>query len=249
MKTHIWADPKKEWEGFRFTAYWLDWKKIATLPVTQQRITDGKREEISMTLGDVFKKLADQKFDVESGLGITIKTGTEELTFGQPSFSAHLLAELVKLRKEGISPSESLWFWYDNDSCRDDPHKRYSFFVVHEDRIVRESVSFSDYHESGFDPDIFTSHDQSDAIWSNEKAWDGANARYWYRKFYTETRIGQLMLLRDDEPKLYDYQRHPGPDMAVLLSQKMLNSLTKIHALLWVLIVLGGLILMRLWRT
>ena len=28
MKKHIWADPAKEWEGLRFTAYTLNWEKL-----------------------------------------------------------------------------------------------------------------------------------------------------------------------------------------------------------------------------
>jgi len=31
-------------------------------------------------------------------------------------------------------------------------------------------------------------------IWGDEADWDEAETRYWYRKFYTETRTGQLML-------------------------------------------------------
>ena len=200
-------------------------------------------------MGDVFKKLADQEFEIESKhAGITIRMGKEELTYTRPSFPASLLAELVRFGKEGVSPFDSLWFWYDSDSCRDDPHEMYAFFVVCRDRIVRESVSFSDYHGSGFDPDVFKSSAQSDSSWFNDEAWSHANTRYWYRKFYTETRTGQLMLLRDDQPKLCDFQSHPGLEMSVLLSQQMLNSLKTIHALLWVLIVLGGLILIRFWR-
>jgi hypothetical protein len=56
-----------------------------------------------------------------------------------------VLRELLALKADGIEPSSSQWFWYDGDSCSDDPHELYNFFVVSGDRIVRENVSFGDY--------------------------------------------------------------------------------------------------------
>jgi hypothetical protein len=80
-------------------------------------------------------------------------------------------------------------------------------------------------------------------------AWKDARTRFWYRKFYTETRSGQLMVLRSDQPAIFDSQYHRGISTADLLSQNVpifLRMLSKIHVLLWVLIVLAALILMRL---
>jgi hypothetical protein len=53
-----------------------------------------------------------------------------------------VLRELFALKADAIEPSSSQWFWYDGDSCSDDPHELYNFFVVSGDRIVRENVSF-----------------------------------------------------------------------------------------------------------
>jgi len=47
-------------------------------------------------------------------------------------------------------------------------------------------------------------------VWGDEADWDEANTRYWYRRFYTETRTGQLMALRSDDPRLFYYER-TGP--------------------------------------
>ena len=248
MKKHIWSNPEKEWGGFNFVAYGLDWDKVTALSVIQQHLANGKQEEVTTTLGDVLRKLANEQFEIEpSSMGIAVKVGTEKLGFHRPSFAASLLAELIRFGKEEISPFDSAWFWYDDDSCRNDPHEMYSFFVVYRDRIVRESVSFSDYHGSGFDPDIFQSSKASDSIWFNDQAWQGATTRYWYRKFYTETRTGQLMLLRDDNPKIYDYQTRPGADMTALF-QNVPTLLNKIRILLWVLIVMGAVVIFLLWK-
>jgi hypothetical protein len=84
----------------------------------------------------------------------------------------------------------------------DDPHDAYTFFVVYNDRIVRERMSLFDSHDSGFNPSIFAYDDRHD-VWENDTAWRDASDRFWYRRFYQETRTGQLMVLRSDAPELY----------------------------------------------
>src|SRR5208283_1305437 len=88
----------------------------------------------------------------------------------------------------------------------DDLVARYMFFVVHKNAIVREQVSFCDSSDSGFDPSVFEPPEEADPIWMNDPEWDGAWARYWYRKFYAETQMGQLMTLREDHPQLHYFE-------------------------------------------
>jgi hypothetical protein len=117
-------------------------------------------------------------------------------------------------------------------------------------------MSFSDYDSYdyarfGFDPSIFRVADSFKSTWRNDAAWEDARIRFWYRKFYSETRRGQLMVLRDDASALYENQYHRGAVTTDILSRNFpifLELLSKIHVLLWVLIVLGGLILIRPWR-
>ena len=89
---------------------------------------------------------------------------------------------------------------YDSESSTDQPHDFYNFFVVCDDKIVREDVSVRDYRGSGFDPSLFEAEEYSFFNRSREAAWRRALTKFWYRKFYTETRMGQLAVLRD--PKL-----------------------------------------------
>jgi len=170
---------------------------------------------------------------------------------------------LLNFRKERINPLDTAWFFYDKDSVTDDPHDSYScFFVVHRDKIIRERFSFSDRSGSGFDPTIFTV-DDSEPIWSHDLAWRDARIRFWYRKFYTETRTGQLMVLRSDGPELYHYAegRRTGGDLrrsdstdsgasasksngatsgAVLVEMAGVEKwLERIHFVLWVLVMLA----------
>lgn len=236
MKKHIWSNPTKEWEGFRFATYSLDSKKAWELPLTKKYKKEEKTEEISTTVGEAYKSLAEQPFEIEpySVLGVQITANNDKVEFKGPAFNCQVLEALLLLRKDGINPFSSLWFWYESDSCRDDPHESYRFFVVHSDKIVRESLSFSDYHGNGFDPDIFVPEEESDFIWFNDADWSEARTRFWYRKFYSETRMGQLMVLRPDEPILYHYPRAqildsvPGAQMpgAVVGSQDKPQSVT-----------------------
>jgi len=127
-----------------------------------------------------------------------------------------------------------------------DPQKSYSFFVVANERIVRERGIFFDHHGSGFDPTIFETHDHNDLTWDHEDDWDDADTRYWYRKFYAETRTGQLMTLRPDAPQLFFYDR-TGPDLMGAIG--VLNqSLQRIKFLLWILVIVSVYSLIIHWK-
>jgi hypothetical protein len=85
--------------------------------------------------------------------------------------------------------------------------------------------------ESGFDPFVFESED--DSFWARFAKRIGSErgiAQFWYCKFYKETFVGQMLLLGSP-----------------LLRWKF-DGTAKTHALLWVLIVLTSLILIRLGR-
>src|SRR5579859_1715434 len=209
MKKHIWANPEKQWEGFRFAAYSLDSKKILALPLAKKSAEKEQTEQTSTTVGDVYESLINQHFEIEpfSVLGVRVTTDTEKWQFKGAQFNCDVLGELLRLSKDGVNPFSARWFWYDEDSCRDEPHEMYSFFVVYQDKIVRDNVSFSDYHGNGFDPAIFESDEGHDDIWRNDSEWREATTILWYRRFYSETRTGQLMVLRPDEPLLCHYDR------------------------------------------
>lgn len=125
---------------------------------------------------------------------------------------------------------------YDSESSTDQPSDLYTFFAVCDDKIVREDVSVRDYPGSGFDPSLFMAEEYSFFNRSREAAWRRALTQFWYRKFYTETRMGQLAALRD--PKV---SSRWGFDTIVRL-------LRKIYILLWVLIALISLVFIRLLR-
>jgi hypothetical protein len=232
---HTLANQQK-WEGFRFTAYSLD-VKVLDLPLTQRRRIDGKTENIPTTVGEVYKQLADRRIEVEdTTIETEITTDSEKLVFAAPTFILRMLEELLGLRNDGANPFSATWYLYDSESSMDQPHDLYTFFVVCDDKIVREHVCVRDYPGNGFDPSVFDAEEYSFFNRSSEKTWRRALTRFWYRKFYTETKMGQLEALRD--PKVADRW---GFDTTVRL-------LRKIYVLLWVLLGLISLVVIRLLR-
>jgi hypothetical protein len=72
---------------------------------------------------------------------------------------------------------------------------------------------------------------EDEPIWRSNQYFDEAFERYWYRRFYTETVTGQLMVLRPDEPILYYYER---PAVRDLEHELRSVTLLKMYRLLWI---------------
>ena len=229
-KPHF-AEPTREWNGFHFTAYSLRSKKVWDLPLIETRTVGGKPEKVPTTVGAVYESFPQAQVEIHA--------------FDGPSFNHELLGVLLHFRKDGIDPFKTWWFWYDINRCMEEPNDIYSFFVVYGEKIVHEQVQFSDNPRSGFDPSVFDALDDREQLYSNQTALYEADTRFWYRKFYTETRTGQIMVLRRDNPKLFDYESpQKVPDSTPLL-ENALGLLKKIHTLLWILIILACLMLIR----
>lgn len=229
-----WASPSKTWEGFRRTKYYLD-DRLLSLPLISA-------EKESTTLGAFYTDCVSssdiQELEVEdTGLGgIEIRgPGLDKHTFIGKSFSCRILRLMIEFQKEGIQPFSTSWFWYDSDSSMEFPQDAYSFFVTFEDRIVRERVVLFDGSDTGFDPDILGDEARLGGSWSSDKASDRAEIRFWYSKFYNETREGQLVALRDD------ILRH----FPTTEKMSVPTLLRKIYLLLWALLIIAVLIFLR----
>ena len=176
-----------------------------------------------------------------------VTTETKKLSFRGLSFPLEILQKVLSLRNQGVNPFAASLLWYDHDSWMEGPNETWSFFVVHDDKIVRECVIQRPPRQR-LRPFRFYGCDDSVPRWCNDEASEEARARFWYRKFYSESREGQLMVLRGDEKKLYDVPSTKGPDVAAENSVKVVSLLNKIHVVLWLLVVLAGLILLRFWK-
>jgi hypothetical protein len=117
MKKHIWADSTKEWEGFAFTAYSFDWKKLEVMPLTlesgqlppeEERSEDAATKDRPLTVGAIYSRIAPCKFEVEERRpavfrGLKVKTENGEVILKGPSFNCAMLWELLALKAEGVT--------------------------------------------------------------------------------------------------------------------------------------------------
>jgi hypothetical protein len=237
-----------KWSGFAPTAHTLNDQIIWQLTMTRQEPGDGPQKSTDITLAGAFSDTRDQPIiSIDDDFGtLKVKTATSEFWYGGPSFNVSLLAAILSLHKDGFESYGSRWFYYDSDFVTDDPHKSYSFFIVSGQKLARESVTFSDYHGNGFNPQVFVPPDYKSPIWWNEHHWEEAWIRQWYRRFYQETKTGQLMVLRPDEPALYYFPE--GRWQQAVAFYQVGEHLSRIHRLLvWVLVALVVIILL-LWK-
>jgi hypothetical protein len=232
----VWGKPGLKWDGFKPTGYWLDAEKVRSLSLKE--LPSAR----NTTIGEVVEKFRGEEVEVDCAIvSVKLKSASQELTVEGPGFHLNLLKLLYRFAEGKVSPYEAVWFYFDGDSCRTDPQSAYSFFIVAQDKIVEENLTLSDSIGNGFDPSVLV-HDDSAPIWFAERAWDEATDRYWYRKFYSQTRSGQLMLLRPDNPPIY---HSPGNKLPRGATQVFLRS---IRLGVWILVVLLLLYVLQHWR-
>jgi hypothetical protein len=206
---------------------------------------EGNQQPCEVSIATIADELEGKDFQIEDDL-IRVRVTTPVGSFELRGLSFHLKVAVVilELQKEGIKPFASQWFWYDTDESDTSPTTRYSFFVIHKDKIVREEISFLDYSGSGFDPAAFDSGDDSD----DDSPWQLAQAAYWYRQFYQEMKLGQLMVLRPDTPVLHYYpEGRPWLKLAgePISSVALLGSIRTLLRLAIVLLALIAFLLIR----
>lgn len=205
-----WSKLAANWSGFRPTAYWLG-SKATELSLTPVGPEDGWRKQDAITLLALLRELGDSQIqNVAKGMtgalgfrdAVKITTSTGVRVFSGPDFNLEVAKAILELKRDGINAFDgAMWFWYDTDTCAVDPMTRYSFFVVKNNAIVRENISFLDSPESGFDPSVFETGEETAPIWSNDSKWKEAQSAYWYRRFSQDTQLGRLMLLRVEKPQ------------------------------------------------
>jgi hypothetical protein len=215
-------------------------ERALNLPLKKIIGTGNEQREEDTTVGKLLQELSGQEFAVDDDIiSIDISTQAGSLTLRGPMFNHRIATVLLELQKEGIRPLASRWFWYDKDDSGTEPSVSYTFFVAHEDKIVRDAVSFLDYLGSGFDPTVFEAGDDDTG-----PRWDFAWAAHWYRRFYRETTIGKLMVLRPDLPLLHYFPEgretnSSGTGDGVLSGYGVLR---QIRTALWLAVVLLAVI-------
>lgn len=209
-------------ERFSPGSYTLDISdSVWNLPLTMNGQTS--------TFGNVYRKLSDSRIkETKSFREHSYVTEEGEIHLDGEIKEWPLRAtmrELAALFRQGIDPHTVTWFYYDDDWSRD-ADERHVFFAVHDAKIVIESCSFSSE-----EPLILKRREDDESIWRSHPYFDEAFERFCYRKFYTETLTGQLMVLRSDEPILYHYER---PQYRDTMRETQIVTVVKMYRLLWV---------------
>ena len=186
-------------------------------------------------VGDVLGRLRREK--VAKALGgwrgemeLTTESGTINVQGDRNVVNT--LYRLAELLQQGADPVNATFYYYGRDSVMDSPQEAFEFFVVQNAEIACERFAlFTD------DIRVLNEHRNDDPIWHSHSHLDEASTIYWYRKFYQETHLGQLTVLRPDNPTLYHMPR-TGDDK--LLKDWMIAN-RNLTILFWVGVVLLGL--------
>jgi hypothetical protein len=204
--------------------YTIDLSAVADIPL--------KLNGESSTLFAAISKLQDSKIQEmpENSFGSDrYITNTGEVVLDGDWRVLFTIRTVADLMRRGINLRAVMWFYYDHDWSRD-ADESHHFFAVHGDSIVLESCHFNSE-----EPLVLKNEPEKEPIWHNHPYFEQALEHYWYRKFYTETVTGQLMVLRPDEPILYHYER---PQTRDAVKDLELVTLIKMYRVLWVILPL-----------
>lgn len=254
------------WEGFKPVGYTLNFRELRKLPVTEVNPDNTEVDVSNTNARDVLLSITNGLTNVDSHFDrLDLVISSCKRTFVASSFTLKLLDILLNLRLSGIDDFNCVWYIFDKDWVVDDLHSRYTFFLVSNNKIVDGTYSIHERTDNGFTHHIFSPNiDAEKRVWSNDRAYEEAVNRYWYKRFYSETFAGQITTLRSDNPAIYDDTRTEEDSKSntfevignaiylnlaeLISSNKSLNE--KIHKLqisIYVLIVLSIFATGALW--
>lgn len=204
------------------------------LDLSSVKDTSLKLNGQSSTFDVLYGKLSESKItDIPSSIGFRDKkyvTEAGDLIVEVEDWRIlSTMNKLAELLKREIDPYDVMWFYYDHDWSRD-ADECHVFFAAHGDRVVLESCHFN-----AEEPLILKQEKDDEPIWHSHPYFDEALVHYWYQKFYSETMMGKLMVLRPDEPTLYYFQR---PGVRDLTKEVEFVTIIKLYRLLWVAVAL-----------
>lgn len=249
------AEPRP-WESFKPAPYALK-SEVGDLKLSR-RLPDGKggRGQVTTTsVADVYREFVESRADLDDFEADLLPF---PFTSDRSESTAHsLVLALIRLKAKGVEPWEARWFWYSFDENWEygDGELSWIFFVVGGERIVAEDVGVTEGRR-GKDgtsaTTIFTDYIDEDSDPGDQEIAD-ATARFWYRKFYTETITGQIEVMRADEPPLICFPEGRAHRLAITgsLSESAVSAppsigdavilLAQITTLLRWLVVLGAI--------
>jgi hypothetical protein len=116
--------------------------------------------------------------------------------------------------------------------------------VVNHNDIVEERFVISAPSWSDGDAGVLKPTYDTEPIWRSQRFQTQSVTKWWYRKFYEETRTGQFMVLRDDA-QLFHYESPRNQQtMIVQLSQETARRQRTTNRLLGLVLAIGVLSLL-----
>jgi len=251
------AAPEPKFEPI---AYKLNWKPLTEIAVVV--IDDsGKRET---TVGGVLREAMPDRFNPDltkrqdeaipetedRQLVLTIKKvagGTIRVDSLDGRFGAELterVLQLMRLTDGSLRSAQLFYYAHDTGSRKDTWWDEFRFFVVVGDAIVDENFELTSLCD---DIDVVGTgvlqplYDDDDAHVQGAEAW----LKWWYRRFYTETTAGQLLLLREDRTPIHHYvspERREAERDALL--RRLMGHLGRVEL---VLVVVAIVWFLRAW--
>lgn len=143
-------------------------------------------------------------WDVLEFKGDIYIAGANEVNVEGGSHELRILSELLELAYKGVKPRYATWFLFAQNYDSD------TFFVHYDGKIVDEHYYFYSELPQIFSKGCIIDNADFESNWFSISCPDGTDeafARYWYRRFYTETLTGQLMMLNPEEPAIYYHSR------------------------------------------
>lgn len=191
-------------ESFQFKLDWERYKEDCNLREALKRLQGASLRELD------FMQVRNPERDIYIA-------GGDEVKVEGNSHEMRILRELLELARKGVKPFEATWFYYYNDN------EKHLFFVLYAEKIVDDCYSFM--NNSPFVLGEGMGWDATDYGWYGTPGLEEAFERYWYRKFYTETLAGQLMVLSPYEPTLYHYARETSHHKQNVMLELLVSAL------------------------
>lgn len=242
---------------FRPIAYTLNWERIHTIPAL--RIVEGGGRATT-TVGEVLREALPGWFRKEGAehdrspapVPVTAGTGINSLRIDAANgtitvdgvgdgFLGRQVLEVVLqvLRAQAGSNHTAELFLFEQGffTYQDIYGDEFYFFMRVGESLVPETVRLHDLCEHKLDKTIL-----APARWCEDGLWARPETEgvlcWWYRRFYTETRQGQMLLLRPNAP-LYHY--YP-PERDEAERTALLRAITSRLGRLELLIFVAGLV-------
>lgn len=179
--------------------YSLKWEAFGSEPCRfGVQIKGGKPELQTMTFIELVRFLCKQKITGYENRPLCLDVavsfdGTEHIAEGE--IVMELLPTILELVLKKANIDFTTWYFYDKYWGRGGGGEFFTFFLVSGNEIVLDHMTISSGLLSRVNSDVLK-YEYDDEFSDADS--DQAIAIWWYRKFYSETKTGQILEIKND---------------------------------------------------